>query len=71
MADQLEVKSEVKRLQLSSETAAISFQAKERECGSLLQLNQEVLWHVHSLSLSLSFSLSLSLSLSRSLSLVL
>ena len=42
MADQLEEKSEVKRLQLSSETAAIAFRAKQRECDSLLQLNQEV-----------------------------
>ena len=42
VADQLEEKSEVKRLQLSSETAAIAFRAKQRECDSLLQLNQEV-----------------------------
>jgi hypothetical protein len=42
VAEQLEQKSEVKRLQLSGETAAIAFQAKQQECDSLLQLNQEV-----------------------------
>ena len=46
MADQLEQKSEVKRLQLSSETASIAFQAKQREYDTLLQLNQEVT-HTH------------------------
>ena len=49
VAEQLEQKSEVKRLLLSGETAAIAFQATQRECDSLLQLNQEVrlMKHTH------------------------
>ena len=42
MAEQLEQESDVKRLQLSAERGAIAFQAKQRECDSLLQLNREV-----------------------------
>ena len=40
--EEVEQRSEVKRLQLAGETAAIAFHAKQRECDSLLQLNREV-----------------------------
>ena len=65
MGDHLEQKAEVKRLLLSSETAAITARAREREVETLLQQNQEVI--VHSLTHT---SRPLSLSLSHSLPLV-
>ena len=47
VGEELEQRSEVKRLQLSGETGAIAFQAKQHECDSLLQLNQEVhMWYI-------------------------
>ena len=63
MGDHLEQKAEVKRLLLSSETAAITARAREREVETLLQQNQEVIVHSlththqgHSLPLTLSLS---------------
>ena len=47
MGDHLEQKAEVKRLLLSSETAAITARAREREVETLLQQNQEVIVHSH------------------------